>query len=75
MGQSGCSQQSGLSSSSPTPLQYISFIAQHRDQDYVKYSRTEQRASFCVLKTTSSVMTDNCSLATKSVTGIGNPPG
>lgn len=46
-----------------------------RDQDHVKYSRTEQQASFCVFKTTSSVMTDNCSLATKSVTGIGNPPG
>lgn len=41
----------------------------------VKCSRTEQHASFCVFKTTSSVMTDNCSLATKSVTGIGNPPG
>lgn len=46
-----------------------------RDQDPVKYSQTEQHPSFCVFKTASSVMTDNCSLATKSVAGIGNPPG
>lgn len=45
------------------------------DQDHVKHSQIEQHPSFCVFKTTSSVMTDNCSLATKSVTGIGNPPG
>lgn len=75
MRQSECSQQAGLSSSSPTPPQYVSFIVLHRDQDHIKYSQTEQRASFCVFKTTSSVMTDNYSLATKSVTGIGNPPG
>ena len=61
-----------------SPLQYISFLLPRilqRDQDHVKYSRTEQHASLCVFKTTSSVMTDNCSLATKSVTGLGNPPG
>lgn len=32
-------------------------------------------ASPCVFQTTSSVVTDNCSLAPKSVSGIGNPPG
>lgn len=46
-----------------------------RVQDHVKYSQVEQHASACVFQTTSSVVTDNCSLATKSVSGIGNPPG
>lgn len=46
-----------------------------RDQDHIKYSQVEQHASACVFQTTSSVMTDNCSLAIKSVSGIGNPPG
>lgn len=58
----------------PSTVRLLPRVLQ-RDQDHIKYSRTEQHASFCVFKTTSSVVTDNCSLATKSVTGIGNPPG
>lgn len=59
---------------SPSIVHLLPRVLQ-RDPDHVKYSQSEQRASFCVLKTTSSVMTDNCSLVTKSITGIGNPPG